>query len=414
MAMAPGGFAYNSDAFEDYWRATNTYYSKKIIDMLPRAHPLLDKIAGHGNISGKEGGVGKRVVETILARPHRGVKWVGFKDPITVTNETLLEQIEYDWKFCMLGFEIYDKMLSINKSSELVDMLDINQKAVREGFAIDIANQLYSGKSDEFHMGGLQYLLSENPYTDYDASGNKQPLVVLNLQRSGTPGDKYEFWRNRVGEWWNVASSTVPGAVVWPADQAKRAEMLVEAMGNMIMTINNGNDTIDGIYTNAYFYNLYKSYMQNKLMINNVASEKKDAGFTNLEFMGIPVYFDRFCPTSKIFFLNSKYLHFKYLEGENFKQTIKENPTYFSKKYITTFIGNFIIEKPRSQGVITLHVHGDVPTGDTALPLGTNICDFANYVDYDYEPLVSYFRGNDHTTEWQGASQGGVARKKVK
>jgi hypothetical protein len=391
------GFGYGAQLFNDMWASTRNYYSKKIIDSLDRAHPLLDKMAGKGNISAKEGGVGKRNVDLILARSNENVRWVGFDDAITTKPVSLLEQIEWDWKFCYQDFVLNDKVLSVNKSDEIVNLLEINQRALRQGFATAMAKQLYSAgdlqSSTGFEMGGLQYLLSENPY--------KAGLVVLNLQRGGAPGDKYEFWRNRAGEWTEDASG-----IQFPADTDRpaQAEMLVDAMRNMIQVIDNGDDNVDGIYMNYRFYNLYVYYMQEKLRINNTSSEKKDVGFTNVEFMGIPLYLDKYCPTNKIFFLNSKYLHFKYLEGENFKQEIRQVPNYFAKQYITTFIGNFIIEKPRAQGVITLK-----PSHDVDFPSECNICDFKNYKDYDYN-VVESSQSSDPYVERTGYSGSGVFR----
>jgi hypothetical protein len=387
------GFGYGAQLFNDMFAATRTYFSKKIIDNLNRAHPLLDKMAGKGNISAKEGGVGKRNVDLILARSNENVRWVSFNDPITTRPVSLLEQIEWDWKFCYQDFVLNDKVLAVNKSEEIVNLLEINQRALRQGFSTAMAKQLYSdGTSqgtDGLEMGGLQYLLSENPY--------ENNLIVLNLQRGGTAGDKYEFWRNRAGEWLTTEAP-------WNGtDRAAQAEALVDAMRNMVQVINNGDDDIDGIYMNYFFYNLYVYYMQEKLHVNNTSSEKKDVGFTNVEFMGIPLYLDKYCPSNKIFFLNSSYMHFKYLEGENFKQEIRQVPNYFAKQYITTFIGNFIIEKPRAQGVISLNATTN------ELPADCNICNFSAYHDYDYA-VVGGAQSSDEFVERTDYSASGVYR----
>ncbi|MDR2251819.1 MAG: phage major capsid protein [Endomicrobium sp.] len=362
-------FGYGAALFNDLWAATRFENGKRMVDMLGRSHPLLDKVARAGNLEAKEGGVGKRNVDLILARANNNVRWVTFEAEITPTTTNLLEQIEWDWKFCYQDFVIFDKMLSINKSDEIADLLDINQRALMEGFKVSMARQLYSGgDATGYSMGGLQYLLSANPY--------KNNLVVLNLPRGAnydTDDKSYEFWRNRAGEW------TTTDWAKYTTDIAK-ATAMVEAWQHMLQVINSKDDEIDGIYTNYYFYNLYLTYMQEKLHINNVPSEKKDAGFASVEFMGVPVYLDKYCPNNQIYFINSKYLHFKYLEGENFVQEKRQIPTQFATQYITTFIGNFIIEKPRAQGVITLSA------ATNGLPDTSNICKFSSFVDKDYDP----------------------------
>jgi hypothetical protein len=131
--------------------------------------------------------------------------------------------------------------------------------------------------------------------------------------------------------------------------------------------------------------------------------EKEDGVFPSVEFMGVPLYLDKYCPQRRIYFINSNYFHFVYLKGENFVQEIKENPTRFSKNYITTFMGNFLIEKPRAHGV--LYVDPGVTT--PGLPTDCNVADWANFKDYDYfgtEPTST----DAETQEREGFSGSGV------
>jgi hypothetical protein len=391
-------YGYGAALFQDAFAATRSYYAKKTIEDIERSHPLLDKMAGKGNIAAKEGGVGKRNVELILARVNQNVRWVKFDEPITQTRTSLLEQIEWDWKFCYQDFVINDKVLSINKSDEIASLLEINQKALRQGFSRAMAQQLYSAGTDYspieegLEMGGLRYLLSENPYAEN--------LYVLNLKRGGKAGDKYEFWRNRAGEWTKDDSG-----VQFPPDsrKAEQAEMLVDTMRHMVQTLNTVSNNVDGIYMNYKFYDLYIYYMQERLHINNVAGEKKDVGFNGVQFMDIPIYLDKYCPNNQIYFLNSSTLHFKYLQGENFKQETRQIPDMFAHQYITTFIGNFIIERPRCNGVITLN--------DTTnnLPEDCNICNFSAYHDYDY-PVTATGQSSDTVIENKDYSASGVYR----
>jgi hypothetical protein len=394
-------FGYGASLFKDAFAATRSYFAKKTIEDIERAHPLLDKMAGKGNIAAKEGAVGKRNVELILARVNQNVRWVSFNDQISKTNTNLLEQIEWDWKFCYQDFVINDKVLAINKSDEIANLLEINQKALREGFSRAMAQQLYSGGTEYapvdsgLEMGGLQYLLSQNPYAS--------DLTVLNLKRGGVPGDKHEFWRNRAGEW-----TLDDSGIQFPPDtnRAAQAEMLVDSMRHMVQTLDTVNNNVDGIYMNYKFYDLYIYYMQERLHINNVAGEKKDVGFMGVHFMNIPIYLDKYCPAHQIYFLNSSTLHFKYLQGENFKQEVRQINDYFAHQYITTFIGNFIIDKPRCNGVLTLNATTN------ELPEDCNICDFSRYHDYDYsEP--SSGQTSDTVVENKDYSASGVYRPEV-
>jgi hypothetical protein len=154
--------------------------------------------------------------------------------------------------------------------------------------------------------------------------------------------------------------------------------------------------------------------MQKRLHINNVAGEKKDAGFMGVEFMQTPIYLDKYCPMNQIYFLDSSTLHFKYLKDENFKQEVRQLPDYFAKQYITTFIGNFIIERPRHNGVITLNTYdgtsGKVVNNDNGLPEDCNICNVDKFVDYDYPSIATVNGVKDGTIEKENYSGSGVFR----
>jgi hypothetical protein len=394
------GFAYGGDQYKDLWISTKSFYSNKLIDMLPRSHPLLSKIAGNNNVKGKEL-KGKRFVEPILARVVDQVKGIDYRDPINADYVSLLEMIEVEPKLLYQGVTVNDKEISVNSSDELVDLLSINNRGVREGFSRTLAKKIYeSGKPDEdgkaYMMNGLAYMISENPYLS--------DLVVYNLQRGGTPGDSHEFWRNRAGEW-TIGTQQNPGT--WPTDKADQAKALIDAMTMMLLVLNGVSEVsaldkmepvIDGIYMNYFFYNLFQYARYQILHINNVAEQKIDMGFVKLEHMGVPVYLDKNCPMDRIYFVDSSQIDLLYVPGENFKQEVKDLPYQFAKNYITSFLGNYIIHKARNCGVISLNAISN------GLPDDCNICKPDSYVDYDYDKAdLSIFTDTLERTGYSGS-----------
>ena len=380
-------FYYGGDAYRDLWVSTKPYYESKLLDMLPRSHPLLATIAGNNNIKGKEL-KGKRFVQPILARPINSVKEIGYRAQITAGYHDLLEVIEVEPKLSYQGVEVNEKELAVNSSNELVDLLSINERAVREGYTRYFAKTIYeSGYNlvDDVvvpnKMNGLAYMISENPYA--------ADLYVYNLLRGGkghvaAVNEGNEFWRNRAGEFVTTGSNKT-----WdPADSRDvNAQKLIDAMNMMILVLNGVSEVgasetmdpvVDGIYMNYSFYNLFQYARFKLLHINNVASENTDVGFVKLEHMGIPCYLDKYCPPNKIYFIDSRQIELLYVPGENFKRTVKEMPEYFSKRYITSFLGNYLIHKARNCGVITWNeVTNELP--DTA-----NVCKPDLYIDGDY------------------------------
>jgi hypothetical protein len=390
------------------------------------------KIAGNNNVKAKEL-KGKRFVEPILARTVNQVKSIRYRDQLHTSYHNLLEMIEVEPKLLYQGVTVNDKEISINNTNELVDLLSINHRAVREGFARTFAKQLYeSGKpaetGDYAHlpvaMNGLPYMISENPY--------RTNLVVYNLMRGGTPGDDHEFWRNRAGEWVTLQGDATPDNItgetkspVFPSTKEQQGYALVNAMTMMLLVLNGVSEVaaldkiepvIDGIFMNYKFYNLFQYARYQLLKINNVAEQKIDIGFVKLEHMGIPVYLDKNCPMNKIYFVDSSQIELLYVGGENFKQEVKEMPDAFAKRYITSFMGNYIIHKARNCGVISLNTikrTTDPQSGAVTfsgsyngLPEDCNICNPDKFVDYDYPQIDS--AGFDDAIESTGYSGSGV------
>ncbi|MDR0723727.1 MAG: hypothetical protein LBF23_00870, partial [Endomicrobium sp.] len=314
------GFAHGGDQYKDLWIGSKRFYSEKLIDMLPRSHPLLLKIAGNNNVKGKAL-KGTRFVEPILARSVNQVKAIRYRDQLHTSYQNLLEMIEVEPKLLYQGVTVNDKEIAINSSNELVDLLSINHKAVREGFSRTFAKQLYESGAPAttgtdylgipLAMNGIPYMISDNPY--------KADLVVYNLMRglvssdpnNNLPGGSQEFWRNRAGEFVTLTQTTGGGSAtqadviaaartagcfspVWPTDKTEQAKALIEAMTMMLLVLNGVSEVaaldkiepiVDGIYMNYYFYNLFQYARYNVLHINNVAEQKIDIGFVKLEHM---------------------------------------------------------------------------------------------------------------------------------
>jgi hypothetical protein len=365
---------------------------------------LYAKIAGNNNVKGKEL-EGKRFVQNILARTIDSVKAIGYRQQVTTNYAQLLETIEAEPKLLYQGVTVNDKEVAINNANKLTDLLEINQRAVREGFAKAFAKFIYeSGAPAQasdlpYMVNGLSYMISDNPYL--------ANLYVYNLLRGGTAGDSQEFWRNRAGEWTKFADAakTTPGT--WPADKDAQGRALIDAMTMMLLVLNGVseqaamekiNPIVDGIYCNYFFYNLFMYAKYQLLHINNIAEQKVDVGFTANEHMGVPIYLDKNCPMNKIYFIDSSQIELLYVPGENFKHEVKEIPDRFAKQYITSFMGNFIIHKARNCGVITLN---EVTNG---LPGDCNVCLPDAYVDRDYTlPTDSVYADGLESTGYSGS-----------
>jgi hypothetical protein len=412
-----------ADIYRDLWISTKSEFSTKLIDTLPRSHPLYTKIAGNNNVKAKTLD-GKRFVVTILARAVNNVKSIDFTNTLDTVSPQVLETIEVEPKLLYQGIKVNDKILAVNRTSQITNLLQVNEQAVREGFTREFARSLYEmgepesgGKS--LKMNGLPYMISDNPYA--------ANIVRYNLLRglSGdtgntAPGGSQEFWRNRAGELikrdtansytgngdFPMNQAAVPATVDGRPFRTIQAEILWVVMTRMLLVLNGIGEVantqklepvVDIIVMNMFFFELYLYARYLKTGIQNESAQKIDMGFTRSEFMGLPIYLDKNCPMDKIYFIDSSQIQLLYVPGENFKREVKEVPNEFAKNYITSFLGNYIIERARNCGVINLNA----ATATVGLPIDCNICT-NSFKDYDYpQPELAQYAD---TVEKEGFS----------
>lgn len=398
---------YSGDDYQDLVNYTRSAFSKELIDSLERSCPLMSKICGKNNV--RAGNFdGKRFVVTILARAVDNVKAVAMRDELDTDYVQLSEQIEVEPKLLYQGVTVNSKELAINDTNKLFDLLETNQRGIKYGFQNAFSRMMYDdgrplGNTKALSLNGLGYMVSDNPY--------EANLTRFNLLRGGTPGDKYEFWRNRAGEF--ITGGTAVNSFS-TTDIDANAKKLLDAMTLMLLTLNGVSEVaslekiepvIDGIYMSYYFYQLLDYAKRSIMHIENVKEQKTDIGFTSMSYMGVPVYLDKFAPQNKIYFVDSSQIQLLYVPGENFKQDIMPIPRSFAKQYITSFMGNFIIEKARNCGVIVL----ESDTTSNGLPSNCNVCIPNSYVDYDYvAPTVNAAASKAASNGSNGTKKGGL------
>jgi hypothetical protein len=397
-------YSFNADDYHDLWLSTKSYFEDQLQDVIIYSHPILRIIAGNDMV--KSSPIkGKRFVETILARTIDNVKAIKPTDKLSFSANDLLEQVEIDPKLVVTGVPLYTTLLSLNNTNELIDLLKINQLALREGMMKAFAKSLYSAGATDQDLQGLPYMLSDNPYSS--------SLKIYNLQRGGTPGDSHEFWRNKAGLW-VTGVSTDPDVPSWPTTRDDQAQALFQAINDMLLVLNKSGKHSDlkhldpkanCIVMNMKFYSLLQYARFKYMHINNTVAEKTDLGIMAMDHMNVPVYLDPDCPVNKIYFLDTSQIGLLHVPGENFTSLRKEMPDALGYNYITKFMGNWVIHKAQNCGVITLNT----TAATNGLPKDCNICNGLDvYVDYLHNNIPNGISGGDSLFENSNYSASGV------
>jgi len=392
------GFSYDGSMYGDLWLACKSFWDKNLITAIPLSSPLSENLWISKNVvKPNETFNGKRVIKTIVAHKNDYAKFIERNDVLDSHTPNLLEAIEFDVKNLYNAYDLNEISISQIKSGEIVDIMYQHEQALRDGFTRKFSKTLYMHGRNDLEFNGLRYLISDNPY--------QTGLIICNLMRGGTPGDKFEFWRNRVGavtgsEW--MAFPDLPTT----AQPVTKSDKLVDVFDAFLETMNyNGEYKVNAIYMNTYFYNLYKKWFRQRMQVNNVKEEKTDAGFSKLYYNDTPIYLDKYCPQDRIYFIHHKALYLYYLPGWDFKRDKRPSPNQYAETWRCCFVGNYAIDRPRTCGVFWVSQGGNFaygvhPEADVAaIPNDCNLWNYSQFKDYDYDL-------SEYATDIVGAGEG--------
>lgn len=186
----------------------------------------------------------------------------------------------------------------------------------------------------------LKDLMSQGAWGDGTGNGAKvltglQAIVSATTSLGGINPTTYTWWKSNVT---STAGSFAAGGL--------------GKMRTTFNTLSMGNDKPDIIFCDQNVYEYYEAALQPIQRITN--TKAADGGFENLTFKGIPIIFDRDCPSGYMYFLNSKYLNLVVHRDADmattpFITTVDQDIT--SSKIL--FQGNMTTNNRRMLGVIT-------------------------------------------------------------
>ena len=156
------------------------------------------------------------------------------------------------------------------------------------------------------------------------------------------------------------ATSTVGGLAPgshdwWKSTVTSSGSFAAQGLSDMRTTYNTitfGNDKPDAIFTTQSVFESFENALQPQERYQNTTVA--NSGFSNLTFKGIPVIFDRDCPSGSMYFLNSKYLNLVVHRDADMSTgpfVTPENQDVSTAQIL--FQGNMTVNNRRMHGVMT-------------------------------------------------------------
>lgn len=262
----------NAD-FDAILSSTISKYRTKFEDNVFTSRPLLFWLKSNDRMRKESGGA--TIVEPLVhALNDTAGSYAGY-DSILTTPQEGLSAAEYQWKQFAATIAISGIEEAKNNGEAAVIKL-LKAKIMQ-------AEETVAEKLDEML------------FLDGTGNSNKDFLGLAALvSTTGSPG--------------GINRATTPQNDFWKSTVDSTAAVLTIAqMTSLYNTISKGNDHPDFGITTQALYEKYESLLQPQLRFTD--NKSADAGFQNLLFKNIPLFFDIYCQSGVVYLLNSKYLH---------------------------------------------------------------------------------------------------------
>jgi hypothetical protein len=292
-----------------------TYLNRKFVDQVFEGTPLLEKLRAR-----QKSFVGRKAVEPLMTSGNTTGQWMasGY-DEIDLTPQAGLEKAEFP-------------LASFTHSVVMSDLERDQNKGPDE--RID----LWTAKVEQARLTAIDFL-SSGLHSDGTSQANQITGLLAMVLDTGT---------------YAGINRATAGNEYWKAYVDSTAEVLTDDdMMTAYNTASRGGRTYpDLILTTQALWEKYALTLTPNVRYDDV--NKANLGFRQLQFMGAPVFWDPDVPTGYMYFLNTKFINLRYLQGWNFSWTPERKP---SRQLVTAIIckwaGALTTNSPRHQALLS-------------------------------------------------------------
>jgi hypothetical protein len=257
--------------------------SKKIADNVTKNNALLTYVDKRGNIKTISGG--SVIFQELSFAENGNAGWYSGYDLLPVAAQDVISAAQFDIKqaACPVVISGLEQLQNAGKE-QMIDLLDGRIGVAEATMANLVAGGIYS---DGTANGGKQI-------TGLDAAVPVNPATGV---YGGIDRATWLFWRSK---------TTTAGAALTSATVG-------DAMNAMWASLVRGMDRPDLIVMDGFMWGIYIASLQAQQRFNG--SESATRGFPTIKYMDADVVLDGgiggFCPAKTMFFLNTKYIHYR-------------------------------------------------------------------------------------------------------
>ncbi len=311
-----------TEALDNLYTTTWQNMKESLTDQIFDATPFWFWLKANGGLESVSGG--RYITEPLRFAKSDKVKFIGKGGTVSLGDYEFATIANYEWRY--LVDSIVRFMVDEQKNrgrNRIINLMQSKLDNSKDSLIDQIETTLFAAQSG-LEFNGLQTIVADDPTTG--AVG-------------GITGDStHTWWRNKFKDM--VGSS-------FAVNGQTEMRTMLNNCGNNIR-----NDFPNIIISGQTPYERYEDSVQEQKRIVN--KKLGDAGFTNVEFKGIPMVWSPSCANTRLYFLNTKFLKFNFDPMLNFDMTEwKPIPDQVNDRAAQIVLaGNLLTSRRRVHGVI--------------------------------------------------------------
>lgn len=300
---------------------TMEVYHKTMVDNIFKKRVLMDHLKQNGGVKLYPGGRLIRV--PLMYALNSTVQTFGGTDPLDLTYQNTADAAEYNYEMYNVSivFTLEDELKNSGEAA-VMSLLEAKIKQAEMSLSERVNADLYNGVAASGEIVGLDTAISTT------------------TTLGGISGTSESWWRGNVDATGETLSLSDMRSI-------KNASNL-----------GNGGSNVSLIVTTQTLFEKYHSLLTANYQMNPVTTKESrrigDAGFTAVEFEGVPVTFDESATAGSMYFINKDNFKLGIHKDANFAKVKKSDPAdqHLSVQHIV-LMAQTVVDRRKSLGLLS-------------------------------------------------------------
>jgi len=311
-------------SYTEILTTTIDLYRDTIADNVMQNNVLLLYLKNNGNSDPASGGV--KLLENLSYAENGTFAWYSGYETLAVEASDVLTSAQFDWKQanCNVTMSGLEEVQNSGKEA-MHNLIKSRIKVAETTMQNNISDALFYSNTEAGGkaIGGLQHLVADLP-----TSGTV----------GGIDSSAQTFWRN---QFYDFSTEAVTAS----------ASTITNAMNVVNLRTERGTEKVDLIIAGETYFTYYEASLQQQQRFLDV--KKATGGFSGYRYKDAGVFYDPNCSSTRMYMLQTKYLHFRPAKNRNFV-VLKDKVAVNQDATVTPlyWMGNMTCSNRARQGLL--------------------------------------------------------------